>query len=69
MNTKYINRKNDEEIINILQSILSNGSMVVETFNESVLVKLMELRGTPLENYDSHRDIDKDFNAWKNNTN
>lgn len=63
--TTYINRSNDEEIINIIKSILDNGNFKVETMNESILVKLLELRGTPLNQYESTRDVDRDFEQWK----
>jgi len=66
MSTKSINRTNDEEIIDIMNSILSGGKMQVETINEAVLVKLMELRGTPIKYDKTFRDIDKDYESWKN---
>jgi hypothetical protein len=61
-----INRENDEEIIDIMNSILSNGKMQVETIKEAVLVKLMELRGTPIKYDKSFRNIDEDYERWKN---
>lgn len=66
MSTNSINRSNDEEIIDIMNNILSNGKFQVETINESVLVKLMELRGTPIKYDKTLRDIDKDYENWKN---
>ena len=66
MSTKSINRSNDEEIIDIMNSILSEGKMQVETINEAVLVKLMELRGTPIKYDKSFRNIDEDYERWKN---
>lgn len=69
MSTNYINRENDEEIIDIMNSILSNGKMQVETINEAVLVKLMELRGTPIKYDKSFRNIYEDYERWKNNIN
>jgi hypothetical protein len=66
MSTNFVNRKNDEEIIDLINSILSNGKMQVETINEAVLVKLMEIRNTPVKYDKSFRDIDKDFERWKN---
>lgn len=66
MSTNYIDRSNDEEIIDIMNSILSEGKMRVETINEAVLVKLMELRGTPIRYNKTYRDIDKDYERWKN---
>lgn len=66
MSTNYIDRSNDEEIIDIMNSILSEGKLRVETINEAVLVKLMELRGTPIRYDKTYRDIDKDYERWKN---
>ena len=66
MSTNFVDRKHDEEIIDIVNSILSNATFEVETINEAVLVKLMELRGTPIKYGKSFRDIDKDFERWKN---
>ena len=66
MSTNFVNRTNDEEIINIMNSILSNGKMQVETVNEAVLVKLMELRGTPIKYDKTLRNIDGDYERWKN---
>ena len=66
MSTNSINRTNDEEIIDIMNSILSNGNMQVETINEAILVKLMELRGTPIKYNKTFRNIDEDYERWKN---
>lgn len=66
MSTNYIDRSNDEEIIDIMNSILSEGKMRVETINEAVLVKLMELRGTPIKYDKTFRNIDEDYERWKN---
>lgn len=66
MSTNYIDRSNDEEIIDIMNSILSEGKMQVETINESVLVKLMELRGTSIKFDKTYRNIDEDYERWKN---
>ena len=66
MNTDYVNRQNDEEIINILNSILSNGNWNIETVNEAILCKLMEIRGTPIKYSKSFRNIEKDYESWKN---
>ena len=66
MSINYIDRSNDEEIIDIMNSILSEGKMRVETINEAVLVKLMELRGTPIKYDKTYRDIDEDYERWKN---
>ncbi len=65
MTVNYINRNNDEEIINLIREILSRGFFNVETFNESILVKLMEERRTPILVDEESRNIDLDFEAWK----
>jgi hypothetical protein len=58
-------KSQDDQIISIVKSIFSQGTFVVETFNESVLVRLMELRGTPIENIEnSYRDPDVDHAMW-----
>jgi len=67
MSENFIDRSNDEEIIDIVRSIMSQGTMVIETVNESVLAALMEKRGTPLLDYETNRDINKDFEWWKIN--
>ena len=65
MSIKAVDRSRDEEIIGIIRSILSQGTMNVETINESLLVKLMELRGTPIQNIDKiYRDIESDYQQW-----
>jgi hypothetical protein len=64
----YVNRLNDEEIIDIVWSILSNGNFEVETINESILCKLMELRGTPIKNVKYVRDVDEDYARWVSNS-
>ena len=66
MSINYIDRSNDEEIIDIMNSILSEGKMRVETINEAVFVKLMELLGTPIKYDKTYRDIDEDYERWKN---
>ena len=49
-----------------MSSILSNAHFTVETQNEAILCKLMEFRGTPIKYDKTIRDIDKDFETWKN---
>ena len=68
MSVNYIDRSKDEEIIDIMRSIFSNGNWEIETFNEAVLTKLMNLRGTPIEYYSQPtlRNIDTDYDTWKN---
>jgi hypothetical protein len=66
MSIKCVNREHDEEIIDIVNNIFSEGKMRVETINESILVKLMELRGTPIKYVKTFRNIDDDYERWKN---
>ena len=66
MSKSFVNRKRDEEIIDIMNSILSNAVFNVETVSESILCKLMELRGTPIKYDKTLRDINKDFKEWQN---
>ncbi len=56
-----IDRQRDDRIIETVRSIMSAGDMTVETTNEACLVKMMELRGTPIEYTRSFRDIDADW--------
>ena len=56
--------KYDSEIADLTHKIMSNGTMVVETINESILVKYFELRGTPLKIKKTFRNIDKDFKGY-----
>ena len=65
MSRDYIDRSNDEEIIDIIRNIMSQGTMTVETINESIFVSLMEKRGTPISIYVTQRDVQKDFKWWK----
>lgn len=53
------------EIIDLVQTIMGNGTMVVETVNESILVKLMENIGKPILVEKTYRDIEKDFEQFK----
>ena len=57
----------EKQIIKLVQSIMNHGDMVVETFNEAVLVKLMELNKTPIKYVKSNRDIEKDWEQYKAN--
>ena len=70
MNVNYINRSNDEEIINIVRSVMDNGTGKAETANEHILIKLMQLRGTPMISfeYDQER-VDFYYNLWINESN
>lgn len=51
MSLNYINRANDEEIIDIVKTIIDNGTGKAETPNEHILIKLMQLRGTPITSF------------------
>ncbi len=59
-----INRDQDEAIINLINTIMTGGNMEVETINEAVLIKLMELRGTPIKYAKTYRDIETDYARW-----
>ena len=67
MSTNYVNRINDEEIIDIVRSVMDNGTGEAETFNEHILIKLMQLRGTPMNSfrYDQER-VDLNYTQWVN---
>ena len=64
----YIDRVNDETIIDLVREIMGNGTLIIETINEAVLVKMLELRGTPITYKKTYRNIDKDYERWKNDT-
>ena len=66
MSTKFINRLNDEEIIDIVRSVMNNGTGNAETANEHILIKLMQLRCTPMTSFkfDQER-VDFHYKQWK----
>lgn len=67
MSTSYVDRSNDEEIIDIVRSVLDNGTGKAETRNEHILIKLMQLRGTPIHSFDfTQANVDRHYNTWKN---
>ena len=69
MSTSFVNRSKDEEIIDIVRSVLNNGTGKAETFNEHILIKLMQLRNTPITNFDFDQDrVDAYYNSWINET-
>ena len=69
MSTNYIDRSKDEEIIDIVRSVLNNGTGKAETFNEHILIKLMQLRNTPIDNFKYNQErADSCFEQWKNET-
>jgi hypothetical protein len=65
MSTNYINRLHDEEIIDIVRSVMDNGTGKAETANEHILIKLMQLRGTPMTSfkYDQEK-VDYHWCQW-----
>jgi len=66
MSLNYIDRSHDEEIIDIVRSALDNGTGKAETFNEHVLIKLMQLRGTPIRTFEfDQKRVDDMFETWK----
>ena len=68
MSVSFIDRSNDEEIIDIVRSVLDNGTGVAETVNEHILIKLMQLRKTPIVNmkYDQDK-VDFHYSQWRFN--
>ena len=68
MSTNYINRSNDEEIIDIVRSVMDNGTGKAETPNEHILIKLMQLRNTPMISFEfDQKIVDFHYNIWINN--
>lgn len=70
MSTDYIDRKNDEEIIDIVRSVMSNGTGKAETINEHILIKLMQIRKTPMTSFEyDQKKVDFHYEQWKDETN
>jgi len=68
VSTNYINRSNDEEIIDIVRSVMDNGTGKAETPNEHILIKLMQLRNTPMISFEfDQKIVDFHYNIWINN--
>lgn len=67
MSVNYVNRLNDESIIDIVRSGLNTGTGKAETSNEHILIKLMQIRNTPIETFvfDQER-VDFHYNQWMN---
>jgi len=65
MSVNYIDRSKDEEIIDIVRSVMDNGTGNAETAYEHILIKLMQLRGTPMTsfNFDQKR-VDFYYDQW-----
>jgi hypothetical protein len=69
MSLNYIDRSCDEEIIDIVRSVMDNGTGKAETANEHILIKLMQLRGTPMNSFEYEQErADFHFEQWKNNS-
>ncbi len=65
MSTNYVNRANDEEIIDIVRTVMDNGTGKAETPNEHILIKLMQLRNTPMESFEySQERVDFHYKKW-----
>jgi hypothetical protein len=65
MSTNYVNRINDEDIIDIVKSVLNNGTAKAETQNEHILIKLMQIRNTPIVNMEFNQErVDKLYDLW-----
>lgn len=65
MSKYYVNRSNDEEIIDIMRSVLDNGTGKAETANECVLIKLMQIRNTPIKNFEFDQErVDRCYKSW-----
>jgi hypothetical protein len=54
----------DKDIVDHFIKIIGNGTFRVETFNEAVLVKMLELRGTPIPLEKSGRNINIDWDEY-----
>ena len=68
MSINYVDRSNDEEIIDIVRSVMDNGTGKAETMNEHVLIKLMQLRRTPMTSFKyDQKQVDFFYNNWKKN--
>lgn len=66
MSINYIVRSHDEEIIDIVRSVMDNGTGKAETGNEHILIKLMQLRGTPMTSFEfDQKKVDFHYNQWK----
>ena len=66
MSLNYVDRSYDEEIIDIVRSVLDNGTGKAETAYEHILIKLMQLRGTPITSFQFEQElVDFHYNQWK----
>ena len=65
MSINHVNRINDEEIIDIVRAVMDNGTGKAETVNEHVLIKLMQIRGTPMTSFEFDQErVDFYHNKW-----
>ncbi|KKN77639.1 hypothetical protein LCGC14_0357640 [marine sediment metagenome] len=66
MSTLYVDRSKDEEIIDIVRSVMDNGTGKAETAYEHILIKLMQLRGTPMTSFKYDQEaVDRHYRNWK----
>lgn len=66
MSLNYVNRTNDEEIIDIVRSVLDNGKGKAETAYEHILIKLMQIRNTPIVSFEfDQKKVDYHYDQWK----
>jgi len=67
MSINKIYRGNDEEIIDIVKSVMDNGTGKAETANEHILIKLMQIRGTPMTSFEFDQErVDFHYDLWLN---
>ena len=65
MSVSYIDRSHDEEIIDIVKYVMDNGTGKAETTNEHILIKLMQLRRTPMISFEFDQDkVDFHYDQW-----
>ena len=65
MSVFKINRENDEEIIDIMRTVMDNGTGKAETAYEHILIKLMQLRNTPMLSFEFDQErVDFHYNNW-----
>ena len=65
MSLSFVDRSRDEEIIDIMRSVMDNGTGKAETVNEHILIKLMQLRGTPMDSFEyDQKKVDAHYNLW-----
>jgi hypothetical protein len=65
MMSNVIDRSNDEKIINLVRTVMDNGTGKAETANENILIKLMQLRGTPMTSFEfDQKRVDSCYENW-----